>query len=194
MPAAPEQAEAELDHEQGRVVGPVALDDGLAEHPRRGLVGEAEAPSDTCPREMGPAPRQQDHRGQPRSGRPPGRRRHGGAAPARSPGLRRRAVAAMGRTLPARPDTSAPRYDAAVHTHRGTAVGAAALALALALVPVGPGALAPPAPAGANPTPAPTGTPGPAAAYRSRSTSTPMRSPVPTGPRRPSGGSATTTA
>jgi len=40
VPAAPEKAEAEFDHEQGRVVGRVDVDDGLAEHPRRGPVGE----------------------------------------------------------------------------------------------------------------------------------------------------------
>ena len=68
----------------------------------------------------------------------------------------------MGRTLPARPGTSAPRYDAAVHTHRGTAVGAATLALASVLVPL---ALAAPAPAGADPAPAPTGA-DPGSAYR----------------------------
>ena len=63
------------------------------------------------------------------------------------------------------PAVCAPRYDAAVHTHRGTAVGAATLAFAVALASLGLGALAPPAPADANPTPAPTAS-GPAPGYR----------------------------
>jgi len=63
------------------------------------------------------------------------------------------------------PGTSGPRYDAAVHTHRGKAVGATTIVLVVALVPFGLDAFTPPA-AAATPSPAPTTAGGPASAYR----------------------------